>query len=302
MILLYHNLMPPAAPPGYKLTSLSLPGDVFESHLAWLRRFFQIVPLEIYLAERGRRGANRLMAITLDDGLSETFETIFPVLQRFEAPVTIFATTSHLQGGGLIWGSYLNALCFEDGYPQIEAAGRVLRLDSPGERKLARSALQQLARESGDPVSFTAGIAEKYPLAPEIAKFYQGLSLEQLRRAGESGLVEIGGHTVSHPYLSECSTETQQEEIAENIGFLAAATGRPVRFFAYPSNDYCVETLEIVRGLGIEAAFATFPRQIGGDPRFEISRTGIYSPSIAKLLLKAFGFSNLLRRAGFPVG
>ena len=84
-------------------------------------------------------------------------------------------------------------------------------------------------------------------------------------------------------------------EIFESQRLLSELSGKPVRYFAYPSGDYNLDTLELVEAAGYQAAFATIPRGLDSEPRFEIERIGIYSPSLVKLHAKALGAARLAR-------
>ena len=83
---------------------------------------------------------------------------------------------------------------------------------------------------------------------------------------------------------------------------LALWTGQPVRYFAYPGGDYDLRTLALLREHGFEAGFATLPKKLGTDSRFEIARIGVYSASLAKMRLKVMGVASVARGLGMRVG
>lgn len=64
---------------------------------------------------------------------------------------------------------------------------------------------------------------------------------------------EIGSHTVSHPRLTQISTERQREEIFASKHRLEDRFGRPVRHFCHPYGDWN----EAVRDLVVEAGYET---------------------------------------------
>ena len=79
----------------------------------------------------------------------------------------------------------------------------------------------------------------------------------ELRRVGESGLVDIGSHTDTHPALSEWPEEVQRAEIEHGRAACSVLTGRTPTAFAYPYGDYTPSTVELVRAAGFEAACTT---------------------------------------------
>jgi peptidoglycan/xylan/chitin deacetylase (PgdA/CDA1 family) len=59
------------------------------------------------------------------------------------------------------------------------------------------------------------------------------MSWDMIRRLRDAGMT-IGGHTVSHPILSQLSRFEQEEEILGCTSRLREQIGEPTRFFAYP--------------------------------------------------------------------
>jgi peptidoglycan/xylan/chitin deacetylase (PgdA/CDA1 family) len=80
------------------------------------------------------------------------------------------------------------------------------------------------------------------------------LSEDEIRTMGDSGLIEFGPHTKSHPKLARVSAEDARREILESKQVLDAITGKSSRGFAYPFGSYTDETVKIVFDLGFEGA------------------------------------------------
>jgi len=304
VILLYHNLVPPSAPDGYRHTSLTLQESVFEQHIRWLSTIFDIVSVSDYIKHHAGKsnGKKKKVAITFDDGTATSFACAFPILQRYNVPATIFVTTCHLNGGELMPGCYLNAVCYEEIYSELELGSEHFSLETPALRKHTRQRIGTMAEASENHFQYVRQLAQRYPLPAKIHALYGGMSVEQLCVAVESGLIEIGSHTVTHPDLSRLPGTQQKREILESRQILSDLTGRAIRYFAYPSGQYDRETIELVKNAGYAAAFATIPRNLGDDPAFELERVGVYSSSMMKLLLKVAGVAVVLRRMGAKVG
>jgi hypothetical protein len=83
------------------------------------------------------------------------------------------------------------------------------------------------------------------------------MTAEQVRHLCTSGM-EIGAHTVTHPILTQLSSERAEREILDSKRRLEAITGSSVAVFAYPNGkpgrDYLREHVGMVRELGFEAA------------------------------------------------
>jgi peptidoglycan/xylan/chitin deacetylase (PgdA/CDA1 family) len=305
MIFLYHSIIPNDSPNERLCAGQALTQSVFETQILWLANRYRIVSLAEYIASSRRPGFNmkKLAAITLDDGFRLTFECIFPFLLKNNIPVTIFVTTGHLEQGNLLWFSYLKALCFEKTYDMLKILQHVFPVQHLSQRIRAWNNLHALAKASGNPVRFCTELAEKYPLNPDLMLLYAGMTHHQLGTAGASNLVELGAHTLTHPYLGQMTKKEQEREIVESGRILSKFTAKPIRYFAYPSGEYDLDTLDLVKNAGYDAAFAVLPKNLGiNNHRFQIGRVGIYSASLLKLQLKALGVAGLARSFGLRVG
>ncbi|MGN5184510.1 glycosyltransferase [Aeromonas veronii] len=103
------------------------------------------------------------------------------------------------------------------------------------------------------------------------------MSGEQVKALAASGHVEIGGHTLTHPRLSQLTAEQQAHEIQENKRQLEALLGHPLLSFAYPYGDMNESAKEQAITAGYRFAVATNsgPKAMHQDP-FQIRRIAIF--------------------------
>ncbi|MFQ1792718.1 polysaccharide deacetylase family protein [Aeromonas veronii] len=103
------------------------------------------------------------------------------------------------------------------------------------------------------------------------------MSGEQVKALAASGHVEIGGHTLTHPRLSELTPEQQAHEIQENKRQLEALLGHPLLSFAYPYGDINDSAKEQAIAAGYRFAVATNsgPKAMHQDP-YQIRRIAIF--------------------------
>ena len=292
MILTYHLVFPDSHPKDCWSAGNVIRIRDFARQMRYLKKHYQILPLEAYVEVFFSNSSqlNRTIALTFDDCGHRIFSLVEPVLSQERLPATFFANTSHLKDGKLLWFTYFNALCFEKAYSSINIKGREYPLRTKQQCFQAWQDLIHQAQTSGDAISYSEAISAKYPLPREITQNYLGLTEEQIKRIGSSAQFTLGGHTHHHPYLTQLSSEEQQEEIIENKRLLEQISEKPVRCFAYPGGKYTLEVIDIVKVCGFSAACAESPLNLG-EPRFELPRTGIYSPSMAKFILKLKGFN-----------
>ncbi|MBZ6072696.1 glycosyltransferase [Aeromonas schubertii] len=103
------------------------------------------------------------------------------------------------------------------------------------------------------------------------------MNSEQLKALVASGHVEIGGHTLTHPRLSQLSSDQQAHEIGENKRQLEALLGHPLLSFAYPYGDLNegAKAQAIAAGYRYVVATNSGPKVMHRDP-YQIRRIAIF--------------------------
>ena len=95
VVLMYHRVLPDAPHPGVD-PGMFVAASAFERHLRLLRLRYELVTIDAFgdwMAGR-RQFARPPCAITFDDGWRDNYEMAFPLLQRYEAPATVFLVTN----------------------------------------------------------------------------------------------------------------------------------------------------------------------------------------------------------------
>ena len=101
------------------------------------------------------------------------------------------------------------------------------------------------------------------------------LTWSQLRQLADAG-VEVGAHTVTHPFLTEIAPERAWEEIHHAKHEIEDRLGREVQAFSYPNSKHNPLIREMVQRAGYRLAF-------GGNlglSRRETDRYNLYRPCI----------------------
>lgn len=110
---------------------------------------------------------------------------------------------------------------------------------------------------------------------------------QQLRELAQAG-VEIGSHSLTHPYLSKIPREKAKREIEDSKKLLEDKLGVQIRAFCYPYGDYNHEVRDLVMQAGYLMAFTTKAGSFEqSENLFEIRRITVFGNDfIPKLLLK----------------
>jgi peptidoglycan/xylan/chitin deacetylase (PgdA/CDA1 family) len=107
---------------------------------------------------------------------------------------------------------------------------------------------------------------------PILRPNHRIVNLEEVSALAKGGLIEIGAHSVTHPFLSFLPTARQREEIQQSKTRLEEIIGQPVVNFAYPHGNYSEETTALVREAGFTSACTTYPRTVRRCDRFKLPR------------------------------
>ena len=222
-------------------------------------------------AERARAGLrvlmyHRITTLPQYDQLvvpPERFAQQLAVLTRRRRVVSLADGLRALRAGAL--REPLVAVTFDDGYlDNLEEAAPILQ-------------------RHGVPatVFVTADFCDQRTVHPRYAHVATGggqvhLNWQQLRRLADLPGIEIGSHTLSHPYLQRLSDEQAREEVQISRDRIAQELGKPVRFFCYPSGDMGQRERELVAAAGYDAAVSVAPgRNRTGFDRWAIRRTEV---------------------------
>lgn len=104
-------------------------------------------------------------------------------------------------------------------------------------------------------------------------------SWEQIREMVDSGLVDIGSQSHTHPYMHRISLQEAQHEIERSNMRFVQELGKKPTLFAYPFGEYSNEVRDLVRDAGFVAAFG--------------QQSGIPHKSINNFEWPRFSFSEL---------
>ncbi|MGC2541497.1 MAG: polysaccharide deacetylase family protein [Candidatus Sulfotelmatobacter sp.] len=266
-ILMYHNF---SGPNGNDPDALNVEG--IRLQFAYLRRHFQVIPL-VQLVEQlssGRALDPRIVALTIDDGRRSCYEFLFPLMKEFELPATFFVVSSFIRGEDWIWTDKVIWLSQQTNAPkelapdQLEGLCRSLNRKRPEERNAwieAMGRTMNLACPRTAPAKF----------AP--------CSWSELQEMADSGLMEIGSHTVTHPILSTLTDEESWDELTRSRAQIEEGLGRTVNCFCYPNGmpgDYRPSQVQQVRQAGYACSvIAEFGMVRRGSDRYRLPRIGV---------------------------
>lgn len=91
------------------------------------------------------------------------------------------------------------------------------------------------------------------------------VTAQMIKEMSDSGLIAIGAHTKSHPYLPSIKKDEKRlhDEIYGSKEVLEKILKKPVEAFCYPIGGYTPRIEKMVRSAGYKVAVTTLPRRHG---------------------------------------
>jgi peptidoglycan/xylan/chitin deacetylase (PgdA/CDA1 family) len=290
---MYHRVLPEERARETTEPGMYVTPRTFEMHLRALGRHFAIRPLAELAASRvpgavaGRPTA--VCYITFDDGWRDFLEYAFPVLQKLNAPATVFLPTAFIGTRATFWSERLARMLRGRRLPPSSLAEALGRYPDLGRRV---AGIDPAAEDFAS--GLIAGMKNLPPgeieaLVALLSRLCGGdagdsparefLDWDEVRRLKRSGLVEFGSHTETHRILTRLSDGDIDREIHRSKEALAREAASDPGFvaFCFPNGDFDRRILELVRAGGYDLAVST---QAGWNRRDEaaayIRRIGMH--------------------------
>jgi len=265
-VLMYHNFSGATAE-GNGLTDAAA-----REQFNYLRRHFRVVPLS-RIVERlaaGQEPERYSVALTIDDGRRNFYQFLFPLLKEYGMPATLFVVSSFIQGEDWVWTDKILWLSEQNGRPeelahhQLAAVFQSLNCLRPEARNQHIEAL-----------AASAGIS----LPRQAPAKYAPCTWSELREMADSGLVEIGSHTATHPILSSVTDEESWQELTRSRAQIEKGIGKRVTSFCFPNGmpgDYRPSQVKQLADAGYNCAVvANFGLVGAGTDVYRMPRMGM---------------------------
>jgi peptidoglycan/xylan/chitin deacetylase (PgdA/CDA1 family) len=235
-VLTYHSFGPSLEHPYLS----RMPVARFAEQLRYLTRHYEIVSLAdglVALQRDAEWSRHRPMAaITIDDGYSDNYEHVLPLVRSQAIPVTIFLATDYLDSGRLPWPTRISAILHYATIAELDAPLRLPLATVPQRLTAGRTLRHHLSRFGhGERDSMIADIeravrpAAYAPLLP--------LSWHQVREMQRVGM-RFGAHTHYHGWLDQLAPAEVTTELTLSRQRIEHETGQACTVLAYPNGNW----------------------------------------------------------------
>ncbi len=263
-VLAYHRIGElPGRDYPFQHEIISATPDVFDEQLKFLKRNFNVINFHTLadIADAGESIPPGSVIITFDDGYADNYTSALPILQSHDLTASIYLATGFIDAQQPFWFDMLSyyvmrmrpgVLHLNRGNFRVEVTdenrSEVRRSIGQAVRVIADASrlhiLEELAQQSGVSPS---------PSEQELAR---PLTWNEVRALDAAG-IEIGSHTVTHPFLLQLSDEDLHTELAQSKQRIEEETGKTVRSLSYPtggSQFYDVRTIKMAQAAGYQFA------------------------------------------------
>ena len=254
--------------------------ELFRQQLETIAQAYRVMPLSAAVAAL-QRGAltEPTAAITFDDGFRNNFTLAFPQLQELALPASIFVSTGFVDSDQPPWFCRILRALGDTRVPVLNWSRQHFDLSSVRQKQLVAGRLmdhlkslpQNRLEQEVDVIETLLQLEAGQGVAPDSP--FRMLSTDEIRAMAESGLVEFGGHSVSHAILSQLTGSSLRQEIEHCIAELTDMTGGVIEQFAYPNgraSDFDHRCLDVLQERGISIALTAMA---GSNPRASSSLT-----------------------------
>jgi peptidoglycan/xylan/chitin deacetylase (PgdA/CDA1 family) len=282
--LCYHSISERQGPHLKHLYPTKTVGQ-FECDIEYLLDHYTMLDYAAIREHRERKSGEKPPAfLTFDDGLSECYHTIRPLLLRKGVPAIFFATSEFVDNRELFYRNAIS-LCI-DAYEQLTPSAAVearrnlstiLRRPLNDARDVARH-LGRLSIEDQariDDACRTLGVKVHTYLA-SASPYLTGGELKALANDGFT----IGAHGTRHTHLGSLSESELRQEIITSCTAIANMVGSSEVPFAFPFNGNGVrrETLRSLRVANPYIGLFFDSRMLARDVDFILNRIVVDEP------------------------
>ena len=208
----------------------------------------------------------RFVVLTFDDAYRDNLQYALPILQRHEAPFTLYVPTAFVDGVGQLWWQAIEDIIARQDAMALTEGDETEYLDTitVAQKHNAFKRLYWRMRKMPEPdrlkllADFTT--AYGYDLERQCRDLI--MSWQELRVFADDPLCTIGAHTVNHYELAKLPEAQARAEMAQSVDVIEAQFGFRPTHCSYPLGGPLScgpREFALARDLGFRTAVTTRP-------------------------------------------
>jgi len=229
------------------------------------------------LAERLRNPQpppGKFVCLTFDDGFVDNYTEAFAICRELGVPMTVYLVSSFLRREFPMWSFGLEAAIAANDALKFTWEGEELRVDARTMQQKRQAYFTIASRfvlaPPADIWQVCSELGDRYGIDFMALSDRNALTAAMIAEMHASGLVEFGGHSAHHAYLSRLEDSAAYSEIEQGKRDCEALLGAEIRHFSYPYGDSGSagpREAAICRELGFHTAVTTESNTIFASDR-----------------------------------
>lgn len=271
-VLMYHRIIDPNTSPFPLQSGMYVKPETFEMHLDYLTKNSRVISLMELINEietDTKPSKKKTVAITFDDGWNDFEYNAYPIIKKFNTPVSVFIPTAYPSSSKLFWTDQL-ALNLKV-ISTSEKLNSILKRieENCHDSKLAdliKTSIYELKEEN---VQSLDTLIEHLKLIDQetrrnlsanllnYAKEYcspicepQFLSWESISELSKDPLITFGSHSHQHSIMTHLTKEQIKDELTESIQIFKEKEIPSIPVFCYPNQNRNKETDSLLKEAG----------------------------------------------------
>jgi peptidoglycan/xylan/chitin deacetylase (PgdA/CDA1 family) len=198
-----------------------------------------IVSLSEAMQRMATGSDKRFVSFTFDDGYRDNLTRALPIFKKHDVPFSIYISNAFLDRNyPEYWWGQLRHLVTDRDLIETPHFAKPLRASTPREKVAAYLALRKVMDSGRMAEAERNELFSRYDITVSEALDRDAMTTAELQAAARvEPLMEIGGHTLTHPHLSQLDEAAAYDNIYRNKVAVEALIDKPLRHFAYPYGD-----------------------------------------------------------------
>lgn len=259
-VLTYHRVDEVKARPWLDPALISASPEVFESQMKYLADNYE--PISIFDVLRVLETNTQIMLppravlVTFDDAYQDFEQYAWPILKRYQIPVTLFVPTAfpdHPERS-FWWDKLFHALHTTVKKEIVTPIGN-FAIGTDSDRRQINLSLKSYIKSlsSDEAILFVEDLENQLNVSSQANCV---LGWKALRKLANEG-VTLAPHTQTHPIMNHIQPSAMQDEAEGSFYDLQREIGETPPVFSYPSGFHKQEVVSAVRAAGFKLAFTT---------------------------------------------
>lgn len=266
----------------------------FRKQILKIKSKYKIVSLDEFIHHINSNSDEYLVVITFDDGYSDNYDDLLPIVNELQIPVTIFVTTSFLSSEPFIWWYELwsfikknEKIIFNGKENSIKSKKQKIKFFNYISYKIINKKNNQNVNNLIDHIKNV-----------EVCRLSKSISLkiDQLKLLKQNPYISIGSHSVTHANLSLLNNLELKKELIQSKKKLEEIIEDKIDNFAFPfgtNNEITEREITETKKIGYQCSVTTLNEIIKKNTNlFSLPRIGIDNSFNDKNILGVFSKFN----------